>query len=127
MNINGTGVGASQDFQSLEALTSPTTTRPNGRFYCSSSTADANSFGNSSIYFYEYKAIGQKRIKIDSASATNNTNTVMRQLAGGIYSPTAAITSIALTPRSGAGNFAEHTTASLYGITKGSDGIATVS
>jgi hypothetical protein len=77
--------------------------------------ATASTFGNSSIYFPNYAGSTNKSYSIDTVSETNGTTTYMG-LAAGLWSNTAAITTIRLTPDSG--NYAQYSTATLYGIKK---------
>jgi hypothetical protein len=61
---------------------------------------------------------------VDTVSENNATAAFQRIIAG-LNNSTAAITSINFFPSSG--NFVAGSTISLYGITKGSDGIVTTS
>jgi hypothetical protein len=87
------------------------------------SLATANTFSNNSFYFSNYSGSTNKSVSIDSVNENNATD-ADQLLFAGIYNDTAAITSISLTP---ATSFVEHSTASLYKITSGSDGITSVS
>ena len=86
--------------------------------------ATANTFGNWELYIPNYRSSVAKSLSIDAVTENNATDT--RQiLVAGLWNQTAAITSITLDPDYG--NFVQHSTASLYGITAGSDGIVSVS
>lgn len=87
------------------------------------STATANTFGNSLIYIPNYAGSANKFVLVDSVSETNATAT--GQVIGSYqWANTTAISSIQLI--STGALLAQYSTASLYGITKGSGG-ATVS
>lgn len=80
-----------------------------------SSGATASTFSNAFIYITNYASTTQnKSISIDSVSE-NNATASMAQLGAGIYSSSAAVTSLKLDPYL-AGNFAQYSTATLYGI-----------
>jgi hypothetical protein len=85
----------------------------------------ANTFGNHAIYFPNYTGSTNKSFSVDSVDENNATESY-QVLTAGLWSNTAAITSIALYDE-GASNWVVGSTISLYKITKGSDGIVTVS
>jgi hypothetical protein len=87
--------------------------------------ATANTFGNASLYLPNYTSSTNKSLSNDAV--TENNATVARQsINAGLWANTAAITSL-LVKASGARDLAIGSTISLYGITKGSDGIVVVS
>jgi hypothetical protein len=88
-------------------------------------TSTANTFGNSSTYVSNYTGSTNKSWSVDQV-AENNATEAFQDIVAGLWSNTAAITSIDLTPRVGT-QFEIGSTISLYGITKGSDGIVTTS
>lgn len=73
----------------------------------------ASTFANSSIYIPNYTSSNYKSVSIDGVPENNATATYMNLVAG-IWNSTSAITSISLTLY--AGNFAQYSTATLYGI-----------
>ena len=85
----------------------------------------ANTFGNSQIYIPNYAASQAKSVSIDTVSEHNGTQAFQHIIAG-LWNDTAAITSVAIQGRSGS-NLVQYSSASLYGITAGSDGTTTVS
>jgi hypothetical protein len=85
----------------------------------------ANTFGNLSLYIPNYTVTGSKSYSVDAVNENNGTEAGMRILAG-LSTNTAAITSLTISAGSGDTMIA-HSTVSLYGITKGSDGIVTTS
>jgi len=89
-----------------------------------SSDETASTFGNSAIYFSNYAGSTTKSMSVDGV--LENNGTFGRQLiSANLWNNTAAITSV--TVLADPGLFVQHTTASLYKITKGSDGIVTTS
>jgi hypothetical protein len=85
----------------------------------------ANTFGNSSIYIPNYTSSSAKSASIDAVNETNGT-TAYQLIGAGLWNQTDAITSITLKGLFG-DSLVEHSSASLYGILAGSDGITTVS
>lgn len=94
-------------------------------FGANSNSATSNTFSNASAYIPNYTAAIAKSISSDGV-AENNGTTAGQIIIANLWNSTAAITSITLTPNS-ATNFLQYSSATLYGITKGSDGIVTVS
>jgi hypothetical protein len=125
MNVNSSGTNFNrrllQGTGSSAASFSDTTDRQIALINGNSSTA--STFSNHSVYFPNYSGSTQKSFSVDSVHETNAT-AAYQQLQAIIWPSTAAITSLTLTPTSG--NFAQHSLASLYSVTKGSGG-ATVS
>jgi len=80
-----------------------------------SSSTTAGTFGSASFYIPNYTSSSNKSFSIDSVTE-NNASTAYSVLHAGLWSNTAAITSVRLTPN--ANNFAQHSTATLYGISK---------
>ena len=78
------------------------------------SSGTVSTFSNGEIYIPNYKTSNYKSYSVDTASEQNSTTHNDLQLIGGLWSDTAAITSITMTPDSS--NFAQYTTATLYGI-----------
>jgi hypothetical protein len=76
--------------------------------------ATANTFGNLEIYIPNYSGSSNKSYSADSVTE-NNATTALANLDAGLWSNTAAITSISL---SAANNFVQYSTATLYGILK---------
>lgn len=93
-------------------------------FYFWQGGLDDSGFGNGQIYVPNYAGSTNKSFSIDSVSETNATGAEMN-IGAYLWSNTAAITSLSIQPAI-TGNVGQYSTASLYGITKGSGG-ATVS
>jgi hypothetical protein len=98
---------------------------PRVDFNSNSSAYTSNTFASSGIYIPNYTSSNSKNYSTDSAAERNLTATSL-QIYAGSWSETSAITMITLTAGSG-GTFDQHTVASLYKITSGSDGIVTTS
>jgi hypothetical protein len=93
-------------------------------FRISRSDDTAATFGNTSIYIPNYAGGAAKSYSVDTVNE-NNATTAFQAITAGLWDQTAAITSIVLDAVSG--DFAQHSSASLYGILAGSDGIVAVS
>lgn len=85
----------------------------------------SNTFGNGSIYIPNYRSSVAKSIMSDSVSE-NNGATAFQALHANLWSTTSPITSISLVAGTNDA-FVQHSSASLYGITRGSAGGVTVS
>jgi hypothetical protein len=75
--------------------------------------ATASTFSNGEYYIPNYTSSNFKSTSADDVSE-NNATTAYQYLIASLWSQTAAITSITLTPTSG--NFVQYSTAYLYGI-----------
>jgi hypothetical protein len=78
------------------------------------SSATASTFGNNLIYIPNYAGAANKSYSADGVNENNATEGYQVFYAG-LWSDTAAITSIQLFPAS-PGNFVQYTTAYLYGV-----------
>ena len=88
------------------------------------SLTTANTFSNVVIHFTNYTSSVNKSFSVDSVTE-NNATEAFQVLFTGLWANTSAISSINF--RLDAGNYVTGSTISLYKITKGSDGITTVS
>lgn len=82
----------------------------------SSTSNTANTFGNLEVIIANYVSSQYKSYSAYSAQETNAASAEMHTVAG-LWSNTAAITSIQIYPE-GSGTFSQYTTATLYGIFK---------
>ena len=73
----------------------------------------ASTFANSEFYIPNYAGSNKKSVSVDGVPENNATTTYMA-LTAGLWDSTSAITSIKLTLFSG--NFAQYSTAYLYGV-----------
>lgn len=80
----------------------------------------ANTFTSSQVYIPNYTSSTNKSFSTESVQE-NNATTNWMFLNAGLWSNTAAITSLKLT-LTGTDNFVQYSTASLYSFTKGSGG-----
>jgi hypothetical protein len=85
----------------------------------------SDTFSNVSIYIPNYTGSAAKGVSIDSVTEHNSTF-AFQVIAAHLTDSTSAVTSIGFFSTTGS-NFLTDTTISLYGITKGSDGITSVS
>lgn len=93
--------------------------------YVAAQVRTANTFGNGSIYIPNYASTTTaKSVSIDAVEEDNGTS-AYQMINAGLWNSTAAITTLRLAPSGG--NFAAGSTATLYKITRGSDGVTTVS
>ena len=81
--------------------------------YLTGDTATASTFSNGMSYIPNYTGSTIKSVSTDSVTE-NNATTAYTQLNAGLWSSTSAITSITLDPFGT--DFAQHSSASLYGI-----------
>ena len=77
--------------------------------------ATASTFNNTEVYIPNYASSNNKSSSIDNVTE-NNATTAYVNLVAGLWSDSAAITSIAMTVGNGTQNFVQYTTATLYGI-----------
>jgi len=106
-------------FGSGSGVTSETTVRIVG------AVTDQTPFTNGAVYIPNYTSSVAKSISIDTVSENNGT-TAYQTIWAGLWNQTAAITSLSL-KEDGGGNLAQYSSATLYGILKGSSGGVTVS
>jgi hypothetical protein len=83
------------------------------RFAIPGATATASVFGNTELYFPNYTSANFKSFSGETVQETNATE-AYQYLCAFLWSDTSAITSLILDLLNG--NFAEHSTATLYGI-----------
>ena len=84
--------------------------------YLNGSTSTSNTFGNAEIYIPNYAGSNKKSLSGDSVTENNATAADMA-LGAGLWDNTAAITSIKIQDYN-SNNFAQYSTATLYGISK---------
>jgi hypothetical protein len=91
----------------------------------SASSATANTFGSAYIYIPNYRSNVAKSVSLDSVSETNGTE-AGQLISAGLWNSTSVVTNIRLFNDIGS-NFAQYSSATLYGITAGSDETTVVS
>jgi hypothetical protein len=99
------------DGSTAASFADSTTNYTGGEINGTSTTA--STFDNAEIYIPNYAGSTNKSFSLDNV-VENNATFGLNWLQAGLWSNTAAITSITFTP--GSGNFAEHSTAYLYGV-----------
>jgi hypothetical protein len=121
MNIKPNGSSSNLTLRRLQGNGSAASSSSSAELYARLNSSDytANTFSSASIYVPNYSQAINKSFSIDSLNE-NNATEAFQTLVAGLWSSTAAITSITIAPNSS--NFAIGTTASLYKITKGSGG-----
>lgn len=88
-------------------------------------TNTASTFGSYQLYVPNYTGSTAKSFSADGVGENNGT-TSYQSIAAGLYNSTSAVTSIEIRTGSGS-NLSQYTSATLFGILKGSDGVTTVS
>jgi len=94
-------------------------------FYGGGASATANTFGNGIAYIPNYTASVAKSMSVDSVSENNGT-AAQQDIRAMLYNSTSAVTSIKIVS-STANTIQQYSSATLYGISAGSDGTTTVS
>lgn len=89
------------------------------------STSTSNAFGTLNIYFPNYAGSTNKSFFLENGADQNSTTSYELEIVTGLWANTAAITTLSISMEDSS-NFVQYSTATLYGITKGSGG-ATVS
>jgi len=110
------GDGSSAQSESNTTFGSPYNTFVYFRTSDREGTDTANTFGNGEFYIPNYTSSNQKSVSLDGVSENNATANNM-SLTAGLWSGTAAITSITLTMDAG-GTLNQNSTFYLYGVAK---------
>lgn len=90
------------------------------------SSQTSNTFSNGTLYMAGYAAAYAKPFAVEVVDENNAVTPVNQWATGGRFNSSTAITSLTLY-NDAATNFVEYSSATLYGITKGSSGGVTVS
>lgn len=109
----GSGVGSNTDGPQPAAIV-------NGN------NATTNTFSNSLVYIGNYAGSTAKSMSIDSTNENNGTDSLIG-VSLGLWNSSSALTSLELHPVAGGTTWLQYSSASLYGIKSGSDGVTTVS
>ena len=99
---------------SAVSITSASTSIEFG-FYSSDAVSSSNTFASNDLYIPNYAGSYNKSISSDVAEENNSARALLGFCAG-LWSNTAAINRVTLTP--GSGSFVQYSTAVLYGINK---------
>jgi hypothetical protein len=128
IRIDFNGLSTNFSTRSLfgDGSTATSNTDIEGRAGLTTATSStSNTFGNTELYIVNYAGATNKSVSVDSVTETND-SPGFQWLAATLWSNTSAITTVGLSPANSS-NFIAGSTISLYGITKGSDGIVTTS
>ena len=88
--------------------------------------ATSSTFSNAEVYVPNYTLSSAKSFSIDS-TAENNATSAWLSIHAALWNSSAAITSLTFLPIAGGTQLMTGSSITLYGITKGSNGIVTVS
>lgn len=129
IRINGSG-GASRYLYGTGSSSTSGTLSANDYWIgeVNSSTSTSSTFANGKLYVHNYNSSNQKSLNAELVFE-NNATEAWQFITGGYSSSSAAVTSIELRNFGGEANIPilEGSSATLYGITAGSDGVTTVS
>lgn len=117
-NNSTTGYSARQVYGDGASATSATLSNSGAAISIvntNTSVSTANTFSSTDVYIPNYTSSNNKSASADSVTE-NNGATALAGLTAGLWSNTAAITSVKFAPQSG--NFVQYSTATLYGIKK---------
>lgn len=120
ININGSASNFSGRYLEADGVSAYSGTSTTIAGSASSANATASTFGNTSIYIPNYTSSNNKSFSVDTVAENNGTVGLLDFIAG-LWSNTAAITSITLAPFGGT-TFSQYSTATLYGITSAAVG-----
>jgi len=96
------------------STTASSSSSTSGMMWVNGSTETANTFANVELYITNYAGSNFKSSSNDAVMENNASATTYAGLQARLWSDTAAITSMTLTPS--VGNWVQYTTATLYGI-----------
>jgi hypothetical protein len=125
LNLNGSAVSFTGRKLQGDGSSPGTETTTTEVGHAPGNTATANTFSNVYLYIPNYTGSTNKSLSSDAVSE-NNATAAYQTLYAVLWSNTAAITSLRIAPLVGT-ELSIGSTISLYGITKGSDGIVTTS
>jgi len=128
MSINGQGFGTNITTRTLYGTGSGVgsfTAVVSAGGVTATSNGTSNTFGNNRIYIPNYTSSVAKSISVDGVGENNGTESY-QYISASLWNQTAAITSIELDPDDGS-LLLEYSSATLWGITKGSSGGVSVS
>ena len=113
LSLNGSTTGFSARYLQGNgaSASSSNLARWGGNYTASNNTA--STFGNAELYFPNYTSFNQKSYSVDNVTETNGT-TAYAGIVAGLWTGTAAINQITLTPNSG--SYVQNSTFYLYGV-----------
>jgi hypothetical protein len=92
----------------------------------SADTSTANSFSNIIFYIANYASTTTNKSWFADGVQENNATSAHQSITAGLYASNSAVTSLSVQPETGT-NLKQYSSATLYGILKGSSGGVTVS
>jgi hypothetical protein len=130
MRFNGSTSGYSErglfgNGSSTTSFSNSSQTSIRDIIWVTAANATSNTLGNGAVYIPNYASSNPKSVSSDSVTE-NNATAASQAIMAGLWTGTDPITSITLSPLNGT-NILANSSFALYGITKGSDGIVTVS
>ena len=117
MTFNGTSTNRTNRMLYGTGSAAASTNGTNFTWEVNGAASTASTFANSEIYIPNYAGSTNKSFSIDSVQETNATASYADLLAG-LWASTAAINQITITMNATYVNFAQYSTATLYGISK---------
>lgn len=114
MSLNSTGYNADRVLIGYNNSAGSNSGGVGTTYGTTANTATANTFGNTDIYIPNYAGSSYKSTFSDGTAETNSATAAIVSLNATGFNVTSAVTSLALTAV--AGNFAEYSTAYIYGI-----------
>ena len=114
IEFNGATTGFTAKRLYGQGVSVSTDTLTNIRFAIDTAADTASTFANGEFYVPNYAGANYKSVSTDGVNETN-ASIAIASLVAGLWSNTAAITSIKLTGN-GAGSFVQYSSATLYGI-----------
>jgi hypothetical protein len=129
MRFNGTSTGYSERLlygNGSSAASASAGTSGFNLFFINGSGTTSNTFNSTSVYIPNYTASQSKSVSLDMVTENNATN-ANQGISAGLWSNNAAISSIRLFYTGSSNDIATGSSATLYGILKGSSGGVTVS
>ena len=117
VNLEFNGLSTNLSSRGLEGNGATASSYSNPTIYINAAdgaNATASTFSNHFIYIPNYAGSTNKSVSVDGVME-NNATTAYASLQAGLWSQTAAITSIKIKPT---GSFVQYSTATLYGIKK---------
>lgn len=130
VNVRLNGATDGHNGRSLEAYDTSVYSQSNSNSssfkyaFTQGSSHTANTFSSSSFYFPNYASSTQYKSMSGESSSENNASLTNQGIQAGLFTKNDPITTILIY---GTVNFVEFSSASLYGILAGSDGIVAVS
>lgn len=114
LTINGVTTNQTERYLYGNGSTASSTSASTIEFFANSGSSTANTFGNASIYIPNYASTTTNKSYSQDLVTENNSATAFQLIHAGLWSSTAAITSLSYALPSN--NLVQYSTASLYGI-----------